>query len=155
MSKLTCIVITNLVSRKIKIRNEMRKRHEYRPLWILIWMLFRCGKASLLCNIFGHRHSSTSLSSFSQSLVSYGVKISLSHDKHRKHSLITVPFPSPVQVVQFSARHISSKSALKYDHPRVLFVFSQPLYTCQNIVIIDTCHEPIFFYLVLKINSHI
>lgn len=96
-----------------------------------------------------------SLSSFSQSLVSYGVKISLSHDKHRKHSLITVPFPSPVQVVQFSARHISSKSALKYDHPRVLFVFSQPLYTCQNIVIIDTCHEPIFFYLVLKINSHI
>lgn len=42
------------------------------------------------------------------SLVSYGVKISPSHDKHRKHSLITVLFPSPVQVVQFSARPITA-----------------------------------------------
>lgn len=49
--------------------------------------------------------------------------------------------------------HYGSKSALKSDHPRMLYRFSQTLYTWQKFVIIDTCHEPIF--VVLKINSHI
>lgn len=90
------------------------------------------------------------------SLVSYGVKISPSHDKHRKHSLITVLFPSPVQVVQFSARPITAANRPSSPTIPVCCTDSAKpytLYTWQKFVIIDTCHEPIF--VVLKINSHI